>query len=281
MIVALLRYLAMTVGPAITAAARPALTFFAIQVTVATLVSYDMASLPPRFAWLISVPAMTVALVVAALNTAAQHDPDVAAIARDLHIDRVTGGLSTLSAALLFAALGLPESMSGELATGATQSVGLLEAVSQAATGDRSAAAELAAVGGALLINLFLTHLRIQFLTILDDFELSRLWARVETGGTLGLLIVLPLLPLVAFGFLVVFALGLALLALTMHAAAEAVDAHLRIPCEHCDYELRPEASLCPECHTVRTPTAEPRSGLSAALATLGGKSEPREPDPQ
>lgn len=281
MTVELLRFLALTIGPSVTAAARPAVTFFAIQLVVTGLVYGDVAALPESFAWLVSVPALIVAGVLAGLETAASHDPDVAALLRDLKVDNITGAFGAFSVALLFASLGLPEEdvmgMTGAMegaTTGSTGAAalgggGLLEATSTAVTADKSTPLQVGAIGGALGINIGLTWLRGELLEFVDDFELGKLWARIETGGVVGVLILLPLLPLVMLAFLTVFAIGLVAVSLGARAASDYVDSQSRTNCASCGHRLREEASICPECRTERTPTVESESGLSAAWTAL------------
>ena len=269
---ALLRFLAMTIGPSITAAARPAVTFLGVQICVALLVSYDLATVPNAMSWLISAPAIVVAAVLAGMETAAKHDPDVAAILRDLQVDNLTGAFGAFSAGLLFAALGMPEAQAAALMESAGAPVepnGVLGATAAAAATDHSTAVQAGAVGGAVGLNLGLTWLRSQLLEFVDDFELGKLWARIETGGVVGVLILLPLLPLIASGFLAVFALFLVAAAFAARAAARAIDRRRRVPCETCGYEVRVEASLCPECQTEREPTAPHEAGVGAALKAL------------
>ena len=62
-----LRFLALNYAPSITAAARPGLTFFAIQIVVAVLVYGGYADLPPSLAWLVSMPAIAMAGLLATL----------------------------------------------------------------------------------------------------------------------------------------------------------------------------------------------------------------------
>lgn len=298
MSVALLRFLAMTVGPAFTAAARPAATFFAVQLVVATLVYYDLASLSPTFSWMVSIPAIVVAGVLAALELAARHDPDIAAILRDLQIDNATGAFGAFTAALLFAALGMPESEAAGLIEGgdmpgggglepagdtpgtdlsnqmnvppvATSDDGILGATAAAASSNHSMGVQVGAVGGAVGINVGLTWLRSQLMEFVDDFDLGKLWARLETGGVIGVLVLLPLLPLVVFGFILLFALVLGGLAWTARKASQYMDERSRVPCESCDYELRQEASLCPECGAERTPDIESHTGIKEAWDAL------------
>lgn len=264
----LLRFLALTIGPAVTAAARPAVTFFAIQLVAAGLVYGDIAALPGGFTWLVSVPALIVAGVLAGLETAAKHDPDIAALLRDLKIDNITGAFGALSVALLFASLGLPEEEALRM-TGAVEGGGLLEATSTAVTADRSTPLQVGAIGGALGINVGLTWLRGELLEFVDDFELGKLWARLETGGVVGVLILLPLLPLVMLAFVTVFAVGLVAVSLGARAASDYADSRSRTDCEACGHRIREEASICPECRTERTPSIEPETGLDAAWTAL------------
>jgi hypothetical protein len=274
----LLRFLAMTIGPAITAAARPAATFLGVQIIVALLVAQDLATLPQMMQWLVSVPAIVVAAVLAGLETAAKHDPDIAAILRDVQLDNLTGAFGAFTAALLFAALGMPEAQAAGLIEGGVDPIGggdlegaggLFGATATAASSEQSTALQVGAVGGAVGLNLGLTWMRSQILEFVDDFELGKVWARVETGGVIGVLILLPLLPLLAFGFLVFFALFFAAVAFAVRLAQKAADRRARVACDTCDYQVRVEATLCPECKTEREPVREHRSGLAAAMDAL------------
>lgn len=271
----LLRFLAMTIGPSITAAARPAATFLAIQITVVALIDHDLAALPESFAWVVSAPTIIAVALIAALEAAVKHDPDIAAILRDFRVDNITGALGALGAALLFMALGLPESEAAALATdgGLGEAGGALDALALAAASEHQTGAQVAAMGAAVGINMGLGWLRAQLLELVDDFDLGKLWARLETGGVVGVLILLPLLPLVVFGFLVLSALVLAALALAARAATQAIDRRCRVACDGCGFEVRVEASICPACKAARRPTAQPSSGLRAAYSALRARS--------
>ena len=267
----LVRFLALTLSPSIAAAARPGLTFVAIQILCAVLVHTDAVTIAPSLAWLVSLPALVVAAVFAVLETASRHDPEVAAVLRDLHVDKITGAFGAFSAALLFSALGLRETEVAALA-GAVEPGGLLEATSTAAATEHTTAVEVGAIGGAVVINGGLTWLRGELLEFLDSFELGRVWAYLETGGVAAALLLLPLLPLVAAAFLVAFAIGLVVIALLARAARRWADSRDRVPCGHCDFRVRPEASLCPRCQTEREPTAlldQSPGGLGAAWRVL------------
>jgi hypothetical protein len=278
MSLALLRFLAMTIGPAFTAAARPAATFFGVQIVVAILVSYDLTSLPGMFEWMISMPALVVAGVLAAMETVAKHDPDIAAVLRDLHVDNLTGAFGAFTAALLFAALGMPEGEAVGLIEGGelpddeaagSGADGILGATATAASTDHSSAVQVGAVGGALGINLGITWLRSELLEFVDDFDLGKLWARIETGGVLGVLILLPLLPLVVFAFVVLFGIVLGSMAWASKKAMDYIDQRSRVECDSCGYEVREEASVCPECDAERQPQLTHESGVGAAWKAL------------
>ena len=268
-----LRYLAMIIGPSLAATARPATTFFAIQITVVALVYREVAAVPEAFDWLVSAPIIAIVGVLAVLEMIAAHDPDISAILRDLRIDRVAGAFGALSAALLFSALGMPEAEAAALvATDAdllAASGGLLDATGAAAGADFGTIAQTGVLALALAINVVMTGLRSQFLLFIYEFELGRYWARLESGGVVGVLILLPLFPVLIFGFFVLIAVALTALSVASRAATRAMDDSLRAPCDNCGHRLRVEASLCPECGVDRSPTAQPSSGLQAAVAAF------------
>ena len=263
----LLRFLALTLAPSITAAARPALTFFSIQLVVFALVTNNYAALPTEFAWLIALPTLAIAGVLAGLETLAKHDADVAAILRDFRVDNVVGAFGAFTVALLFAGLGMPVEEAAAL-SGSTPQGGLLEATSLALTTEHSSAVHVGAIGGAVGINLGLTWLRGELLEYLDDFELGHWWARLETGGTIGVLLLLPLLPLFVLAFVGIFAVALSAVSLAARAASGYVDARSRKPCGSCGHEVRREASVCPKCGEAREPE-QTESGWNAALRAV------------
>ncbi len=257
MSLAILRFLALTIGPSITAAARPATTFFVVQLVVAALVYHDIVMLPVLMAWLVSAPAIIVAAMLAGLETAAQHDSDVSAILQDMHVDTFTGAFSAFTIALMLAAVGLPEAEAVFLteAAGTSDSRGILEATTIAIASEHGYLVSITAVLAALAINLGLTWLRSRFLVFIRDFKIGQFWAWIETGGVLGILVLLPFLPLVTFAFLLVFLLILSGMALAIRGAAYALDQRSRVPCAECDYAVRVEASICPSCKAAREPS--------------------------
>jgi len=264
----LVRFLALMVGPSITAAARPAVTFLAVQLTVVGLIHYELATVGSDFAWLISPPAIVVAAVLASLESAAKHDPDFAALLRDFRVDNITGAFGAFSAALLFTTLGLPDAEAASLVEGADSS-GLLQATATAITADRSSLVQISAIGGALGMNLGLTWLRSELLEFVDDFDLGKWWARLETGGVVGVLVLLPFLPVIVLVFVITFAVVLSVVALVSRAAAKLADERARVACEECGYAVREEASVCPDCGTSRTPKMKQSGGFAEAWSTL------------
>lgn len=275
MSVVVLRYLAMIFGPAITSTARPAATFLAVQITVVALVYRDLAAVPEWLDVLVSVPVIAFVGVLAALEMVATHDPDIAAILRDLNVDRVAGAFGALSAALLFSALGLPEAeamglVEGQGAVLATAG-GVFDATGAAVAADFNTAIQVVAIGLAVALNIGLTRLRAGLLLFVDEFRLGTLWARIETGGVVGVLILLPLFPLVVLAFLTLLMVGLALFSAAVWSASKTMDQRFRTPCKECGHRLRVEASRCPQCGDEREPTARPSTGLRAAYSAFRG----------
>ena len=113
---------------------------------------------------------------------------------------------------------------------------------------ERPVAVTIAAIGTGLGLNVGAVWLRGQFVQFLREFELSRAWARLETGGLVVMLLLLPLLALLSLGFVATFAAVLTAIAITIRGTRRVVDRLGREECGNCDYRLRPEASLCPSC---------------------------------
>jgi len=279
---ALVRFMAMTLTPAITAAARPGLTFAVVQAISALLVWSGQAALPDGLGWMVSPSAVILGLLFGALETAARHDPDVDELLAELHLDKAVGAFGALAAPLLFASLGLPEGESmalGDL-TGAGASGQAGATLATVVTAERSPMVTAAAVGGAVGINTSLIWARAQVLEFLREFDLAKVWLRLETGGAVGVLILLPLLPSLTLAVGALLALALAALTFTVRGVARAHDRMVRVDCPHCDHKVRPEASACPSCHGVLTPIRtldQPgalRRGWGAALAELRSRKQ-------
>lgn len=256
---ALVRFLALYLTPAITAAARPGATFAVVQGVAALLVWNGAATVPEALGWLVSPAAVLFGLVFAALETLARHDPDFEELLAELHLDKAVGAFGALAAPLLFAALGLPEddalALGGTTATATAAADPVGSTLAVAVVADRPPIVTAAAVGGAVGINAALTWARAEVLEFLHAFELSSLWLRLETGGVVVVLALMPLMPVVMLVLVAAFSVALALFAWAVRGTRAALDRRERTPCEHCDHAVRPEASICPSCGHGRAPT--------------------------
>ena len=280
----LVRFLAQTFSTAIVSSSRPGLTFAALQWTVAILVRLDHLTVAPSFAWLVSIPALLVALVLAVLETWARHDPDAAQLLRDLRIDHLLGSFGVFSSALLFVSLGLPEDEAGGLVSGETPTGGLA-AVKSASTGDDFALAVALAAGadqpnavkvgvvtGALGLHTALAWSRSHILAFLAEFDLERFVARLETGGAVALLLGMLLAPYVATAFLAIATVALLVTAVGVRAAQRAADRACRVPCAACDHPIRPEARRCHSCGA----DCAPKTILEGSLTERGWRAARR-----
>lgn len=277
MSIEVIRYLAVNLGASIAASARPAATLLVVQLVVVVLVDQGLAVVPESYDWLISAPAVIVVAAFAVVEMLAKHDTDIAAITRELKIDNLTGVFGAAGAVFLFASLGLPESEAEALIEGGTNAVddaAVLQATAEATTTDHGAVVQGGVVLVAIAVNLVVTRLREEVLQFAHDFAIGQLWARVETGGVVGLLILLPFFPLVALVFFLVFALGLAATAIAIRTARKAADERRRTPCEECDYSVRVEASVCPECDVRREPESVAPASLKVVLESFAQDSQ-------
>ena len=264
----LARFLAQTFNAAIVSSARPGLTFVVIQWSIGLLVRMDQLTLAPALEWLISLPALLIAGLLAGLETWTRHDADAAELLRELKIDHLLGSFGVFSCALLFASLGLPEAeATAMIAQGVSPDGGSLAlAVSMAAGGEQPAAVKAGAVAGAVGIHAAMTWARSQLMAFLAEFELETIWARLETGGAAAVLLALLLAPYLAAAFLLLASGLLVSAALTIKAAQMAADRACRTPCPQCGHSVRPEARRCPECRQGITPTRL----LSASIIERG-----------
>ena len=253
----LARFLAQTFNAAIVSSARPGLTFVAIQWTIGLLVRMDQLTLAPALGWLISLPALLIAGLLAGLETWTRHDADAAELLRELKIDHLLGSFGVFSCALLFASLGLPEAEATAMISQDVSPDGgsLALAVSMAAGGEQPVAVKAGAGAGAGGIHSAMTWARSQLMAFLAEFDLESIWARLETGGAAAVLLALLLAPYLAAAFLLLASGLLVAVALTIKAAQVAADRACRLPCPQCGHSVRPEARRCPECRHGLTPT--------------------------
>jgi len=272
----LLRFLAQTFGASFTSAARPGLTFFAVQCFAAVMVRMDMAVLPEALSWLVSFPAIGVAATMAVLELIAQHEEEVSEVLRELKIDHLLGAFGAFSATLMFAALGLPEEEAQAL-MGVSSAAGtdLVNAVEQTAQTEQSTQMQMGALGAAVSINLALTWVRGRIHEVLDEFDLKGIWQKIETGSVGGLLVVLIFLPLVALFMVAFLTVVLFVMGLLISRMQKWRDQNSRIACVHCQHMVRIEAHRClackgeliPSCNLgVPTTTTSQVSALKDAL---------------
>ncbi len=244
-------YIAMVVGPALTSTARPAMTVLAIQVASFVAVGEGWASLPGELELLISVPAMGLVAVLACLEMVAAADEEIDALMRELKVHRVTGSLATGASAMLMTLVGAEEG--GEV-MGDEATATLLEGVAMAAESELAMEWQVAVVVGALGLHLAAAWARSKVLGLMYEVELSRWWARLESGGVLIALILLPIFPLAVVTMLVVWMVAMAVTAVAVEQVKAMLDGRNRRECEGCGYLLRREALRCPECGRKRQP---------------------------
>jgi hypothetical protein len=242
---------AKTMAPAVSASARPALTFAVVDVAAAIAVRHGHASLPPSSAWLVSTTMIVVAVVFAIVEAIAHHDTDIAAILRDVHADKMLTVFGALSSAALLTALGAPteapirpEPVNAEV----------IEAVRLTAASHASPTLRVAAIGVSVVGSLGLSWVRSKLLSALDRLHLSSVWAKLETGGTLALMLAVVLAPMLAVLLMTGSVVAMCAISASVHIMSRARDALARRPCPSCNLRIRREASLCHGCRTEIEP---------------------------
>ena len=201
-------------------------------------------SLPTDAAWMVHPVALGVLGSLALVEHAAAVDADVRALLRGpLAALAVVGGVWTARVVLLLdgtgATVAAPAGPAGFLA-GAPFPGGAF-----AWHGPADAIALAAGAGAAAAV----VALKARVLAWLDGLLVPARWLRwLETGGVVGTLAAVLLLPVLAV------ALAILLTALTVAVWAggrvvqRALDAHGRVPCPACGYPMRPEAVRCAGC---------------------------------
>jgi len=253
----LLRFLAQTFSASFTSAARPGLTFFAVQCFAAVMVRLDMAVLPGALSWLVSFPAIGIAATLAVLELIAQHEEEVSEVLRELKIDHLLGAFGAFSATLMFSTLGLPEVEAQEL-MGVSSAAGtdLANAVQQTTQTEHPTEVQVAAIGSAVSINLALTWVRGKIHEVLDEFDLKGIWQKIETGSVGGLLIVVIFLPVVALVVVAFLSIALFVMGLLISRVQQWHDQNSRVDCVHCEHQVRVEAHRCPACKGALVPNS-------------------------
>lgn len=265
--VSLLRFLAQTFGATIISSSRPGLTFMIIQWTIGILIRMDMAALPDGMVWLVSAPTMVIAALLAIAETWAQHDADIAELLRELKIHHLLGAFGAFSSVLLFTALGLPEGDGVATATVPEPTLFPM-GMALAAGAEQPAVVRVGAVAGAVIAQPVLGWARGTVMSFLADLDLEATWARLETGGAVGLLLALLLAPFLAAAFLLLTSVALVVIAVWTRLAKRSADLACRVPCVHCGHAVRPEARRCPRCNG----DLEPKLVLTGTMAQRGWK---------
>ncbi|HJN73010.1 MAG TPA: hypothetical protein QGF58_03650 [Myxococcota bacterium] len=250
---ALIRFLAQTFGVAFTASPRPGLTFFVVQVTVAFVSRMGWVTMEPALAWLISLPCVMIAFVMAGLEILARHDEEIEELLRDFNLTHVLGVFGTFTGCLVFAALGLPEEEAlGLVEEGASHDVGTAMALASAS--EQSDVVRYGAIGGGVAMNLGITSVRGRIIEFFSCFDLDKQWHRIETGGVVGVLTLLIWLPVLALVLVVLLTLALGVIAVAVKVAEKWADERGRRECPSCETKVRKEASLCFQCRSALEP---------------------------
>ncbi len=252
----LVRFLSQSFSASVLSVSRPGLTFVGIQWTIGLLVRLDVLALTPGLDWLVSLPAMLVAAVLGGLETAARHSEAADEILRELKISHLLGSFGAFSSVLLFASLGLPEDEALDL-IGDTADADLGWAVQQARAADQPAAVQGGAVVGAVGIHGLLAWANDHIQEFIAEFvpeTPQRIYQILLTGSPIALLAAVFLMPYIAAAFLLLSGLVLGAVAFAVWGAQKAADVACRVPCEHCEHRVRPEARRCPECQCAIRP---------------------------
>ena len=205
--------------------ARPFLTLLVLAVA-----SKLSGHVPPNdVLWLLSPYALVALAVLAYVEHEARTDPDFEQLlARPLQLLAVVAGV-------LVARL-LQPSGDEVLAT----------------------AGHAGVAAGAGLASLLVGELRRRLFDVFDEaLSVEGIYARIEAGGIIGLLLVMVLLPVLASALLLLFTLMGIVLAVGMRGWAAAADRAARVPCNHCQHARRREASRCPACKQAIQPAAQ------------------------
>ena len=252
------QFAALVLVPAITASARPAMTFFGAQLLAAALIAGEVVAAPEILIWLVSWPLIGAAAVLALLEALANQDSDLALILSDLSVERVSGVLSSATVALMMVMLGRPEAEAMALLPaemeGLTGAETTLEALGASLAIAEGPGWTLGAVTAAVVVSYVLTGLRGRLLNLLREMKLSGVWAWVEMGGVIGALVVLPFLPLLVLFVLLLFVVLVGAIGKGLAIRAKARDLKCRVACGECGTMIRKEASICRECKAERRP---------------------------
>lgn len=264
--------IARVLGSAFSASSRPALTFFAVQVTAGVLFRLELVTLPSSLSWLVSIIAIGAGFGAVVVELVTQHYSEVEQTLRAINIHRFAGALSAFTSTLVLASLGAPiVSATAETQSGSASD--LSNAIEMAAVSGQPLWLQITAVCTGLIVNIGLTWVRTEILEHLDKFEIGDAWQRIESGGIVVFLILLLLLPALALVVVVILTVIFAMVPLLLKLADKAMDFRRRQPCPRCSAPIRVEAFLCPHCRSTKSPTlilgGSSRKGAAAKFGEI------------
>jgi hypothetical protein len=232
------------------AGARPALTLCCLQLSVALLT--DGSSVPEGFRWLVHHYAIVAVGLLAVLEHFARTDPDLDEV---LEIPSLVVGVVT--AALLPVLLPALDGgvSAGPAAPAAPTAPDAGPSVVRAGLPEDLLGLQGGAILAAVMSSLALLWTRRRVMRAIGSLSLSQRWYRwLETGGVVGAMAVLALLPAVAAALALVVVLGSAAAGAAIWAAGATRDDLARRPCPGCGHKVRVEAVACPKCGVELTP---------------------------
>jgi hypothetical protein len=245
--------IARATGAAFTATSRPALTFFLCQLAIALSLRHGWLAMDPSMLWLVSLPMLGAGLVATVAEVVVEHSDQIEEVMRNVHGDKVWRIVGSFFVGLLMISI-------GELAAAetvipvATGSMEVLRTSAGVRETGQPVWVDAVVVAGSIGLTQGLTWLRAMVLGWLDDLHLKKVWQYVETGGVIGLLIVLAVSPMLTVVLALVVSLVMAVVALVVRAADKVLDESRRRPCPACGVRVRQEALLCWKCKTDLEP---------------------------
>ncbi|TVQ93295.1 MAG: hypothetical protein EA397_04805 [Deltaproteobacteria bacterium] len=250
MILAVLWLVAQVISTSAVAASRPALTFFLVQLGLGGGVLVGWVALPPLASWTVSLPALVLGGVAAFVEVLATLQPELDEIFTETRLTRMAGGLSAAAVATLFAASGLPIEV--DIDVDAAQ---LGAALAVAERSGHPWWVQLPVIVFAVAVNLGLGPIREKLQAFAHSLGVSWYVAVMETGGVIGILLLVPFLPPLTLAVVVLLSLVFGALALSARLISARIDRRSRRPCPSCRRPIRVEAGRCPGCRAVVFPS--------------------------
>ena len=254
----LLQYLAQSLSASFTSAARPALTFFVVQISVLIGAKMEWLSTSPNITWMLHPIVIAGALILTILESMAQHDEDISMMMHDLKIHPIIAACGTYASVLLFSSLGLPTEEAAQMLQSEAMKSNIVhttkDIVLPYAKGENAGNLHLGVAASAVVSNLSITYLRGYIHEYLDDLDLLPIWQKIETGGVIGALLILILAPVLCLVlFLGVLIMG-SIIGFSIRKINQQKDQMERYPCPQCGDSIRLEALICKSCHTTLVP---------------------------